>query len=187
MEVYLIRHTQVAVGKDVCYGQTDVALAETFSQELGVLKNKLPETINNYFSSPLSRCKTLAEGLTNKEIEFSDALLEMNFGDWENKRWNDLNQDELTTWMEDFVNQKVPNGENLLDLAKRVEIFLDDLRCQSFENAVIVTHSGVIRCIWSLVLEIPLANIFKFPVDFGQVIVLHLNENKLFDSIKAIK
>ena len=34
MEVYIIRHTPVAVGKDTCYGQSDVSLSETFIQDL---------------------------------------------------------------------------------------------------------------------------------------------------------
>lgn len=30
MEIYLVRHTETICGKGVCYGQSDVALAEPF-------------------------------------------------------------------------------------------------------------------------------------------------------------
>jgi len=42
MEVYIIRHTKVAVENGICYGQTDVALADSFQEELAVLKSQLP-------------------------------------------------------------------------------------------------------------------------------------------------
>ena len=64
--------------------------------------------------------------------------------------------------MADFVNVKTPNGENLLELAERVKLFLDELRNQQHNKVLLITHSGVIRCIWSYLLEIPLQNIFKF-------------------------
>ena len=40
MEIYLVRHTTPAIEKGVCYGQTDLNVAETFEEEVElVLKN----------------------------------------------------------------------------------------------------------------------------------------------------
>src|SRR5690606_37382738 len=94
MEIYVVRHTKVAVNKGICYGQTDVALADSFQEELAVLKNHLPNDFDQLFSSPLSRCKTLAEPFSS-EIIFDDRLKEMHFGDWEMKTWNDIPTDEI--------------------------------------------------------------------------------------------
>jgi len=186
MEVYVIRHTPVAVGKDTCYGQSDVSLAESFPKDFTYYENQLPSDFDVVYCSPLKRCTDLASALKCEKIRIENALLEMNFGDWENKKWEDLNEAELNNWMADFVNVKTPNGENLLELAERVKLFLDELRNQQHKKVLLITHSGVIRCIWSYLLEIPLQNIFKFNVDYFQVLLFNLQVEKQLDSIKRI-
>ena len=186
MEVYVIRHTQVAVGKDTCYGQSDVSLADTFLQDAEKLKNQLPNDFDAIYCSPLQRCKDLAIVLELNNIQFDSALMEMNFGDWEYKKWNDINQGTLNYWMEEFVNVKTPNGENLLELFDRVKLFLDNLRKQQHKKVLLITHAGVIRCLWAYTLEIPLTNIFKIPVDYGQLLIINLATEQKLDSIKKI-
>lgn len=182
MEVYIIRHTKVAVEKGICYGQTDVALADSFQEELAVLKNHLPTDFDQVFSSPLSRCKTLAEPFSS-EIIFDDRLKEMHFGDWEMKAWNDILTDEIQPWYDDFVSIKTPNGENFEDLRKRCTSFFDELRTKNYQKVLIVTHGGIIRSTWSYLLEIPLKNTFKIPLDFGEVLHFHLAKNSNKDYI----
>lgn len=186
MEVYVVRHTQVNVAKNTCYGQYDVNLADTSTQEAAALKAKLPQDFDAVFSSPLSRCTKLAETIVNQEIVLSPALLEMNFGDWENKAWNDINQQELTVWMDDFVNVHPPNGENLITVYQRLSAFLNQLRNKPYKKILIVTHAGIIRCCWAYLLGIPLQNIFKITVGYGEVLTFNLAENPAFDSIKKL-
>ena len=45
----------------------------------------------------------------------TDRLMEMNFGDWEMKNWNDIPPEQLNPWMEDFVNIRASNGESFID------------------------------------------------------------------------
>ena len=85
--------------------------------------------------------------------------------------------------MEDFVNIAAPNGENVLNLYSRVESFLNELKSKPFENLLLITHSGVIRCIWVYLLQLPLANMFKIPIGFGEILVANLNIDKTLDSI----
>lgn len=186
MEVYVIRHTPVAVGKDTCYGQSDVSLAESFPKDVTYYETQLPSDFDVVCCSPLKRCTDLASALKFQNIRIENALLEMNFGDWENKKWEDLNVAELNNWMADFVNVKTPNGENLVELAERVKLFLDELRNQQYKKVLLITHSGVIRCIWAYLLEIPLQNIFKLNVDYFQVLLFNLQGEKQLDSIKRI-
>ena len=186
MEVYLIRHTPVANGKDICYGQSNIPLAETFLHDTAHLKNQLPLEFDAVYCSPLLRCQKLAKALGYENIQLENALLEMNFGQWENKKWNEINQDDLNNWMADFINIKTPNGENLLELFERVKLFMENLRQQKHEKTLIISHAGVIRCIWAYLLEIPLQNIFKIPVDYGQVMIFNIEENNQLDSIRRI-
>ncbi|MDZ7936494.1 MAG: histidine phosphatase family protein [Emticicia sp.] len=123
MEIYLIRHTEVIGSKTICYGQSNPPLAATFVEEAALLKAKLPTDFDAVYSSPLQRCRDLATALQFENVHFVDELKEINFGDWENRKWNDLNQEELNDWMSDFVHIKPPNGENLIELNLRVSSF----------------------------------------------------------------
>ena len=58
MKVILIRHTSVDVPKGVCYGQTDVPVAATFTEEAEMTKKALSDrTFDAVFSSPLTNGK----------------------------------------------------------------------------------------------------------------------------------
>jgi alpha-ribazole phosphatase len=187
MEVYVIRHTPVAVGKDICYGQSNVPLADTFLQDSEYFIKNLPPNFDRVYCSPLERCKKLATILRYENVIYEKALLEMNFGDWENKKWNDLNQDELNSWMADFVNIKAPNGENLIQLFDRVKVFTESLRTQEHNKVLLITHAGVIRCLWAYLLAIPLQNIFKIPIAHSEIFIFNLTQNQNTDSIKRLK
>ena len=186
MEIFVIRHTQVAV-KNICYGQTNVPLADTFAEEAAKYKNDLPDNFDAVFCSPSARCKELSKTLNYGNVIFENAIIEMNFGDWEGKKWNDIEQAQLDVWMNNFVSEKPPNGENLLELFERVKLFLDNLRQQKFDQVLLITHAGVIRCIWAYILEIPLQNIFKLPVGHGEIFICNLTDDKLPESITRKK
>jgi len=186
MEIYVIRHTPVSISKDTCYGQSNVPLANTFIQDVEQFKKQLPTDFDAVYCSPSKRCEDLITELKLQHISFDKALMEMNFGDWENQKWSGINQTELHHWMADFVNVKTPNGENLLELFERVKSFFDALRFQPYKKVLIVTHAGVIRCLWAYLLEIPLQNIFKISVGYNEIFICTLSKNKMTDSIKRL-
>jgi alpha-ribazole phosphatase len=183
MEVYLIRHTPVDVDKNRCYGQSEVPLAPSFLADSQNLKEQLPKDFDLIFCSPSARCKVLASELNLGDIHYRGELLEMNFGDWENKNWNDLDQQSLMVWMNDFVHQKTPNGESLSLLYDRVSSFMNELRKFDKKKILIITHAGVIRCIWAFLLQIQLSNIFKIPVGFNEVMSFELSKTAELDKI----
>ncbi|MBC8112670.1 MAG: alpha-ribazole phosphatase [Verrucomicrobia bacterium] len=177
MEVFVIRHTQVSIGKNSCYGQAEVPLADSFEEETLLLKTQLPQNAT-IFSSPSKRCTDLASRLTTEKIIEDDRLKEMNFGAWELQAWNSIEPEILNAWMQDFVNIAPPKGENLKIMYARVEAFLNDLKNHDYNQIIIVTHAGVIRCIWAYILQIPLQNIFKIPVAYGEVFTFNLNSEE---------
>jgi alpha-ribazole phosphatase len=175
VDIYLIRHTQTATESGLCYGQKDVALAESFVDEAQCVKNKLPALSEDcmIFSSPLSRCVKLAETFL-RPITKDERLLEINFGDWENQRFEDIEARLLNQWTENFVHKPPPNGESFSDLCRRTGSFWESLLAQQpAEQILIITHAGVIRALLAGVLELPPANAFKFRVDVGSVHKLH--------------
>lgn len=178
MEIYLVRHTETVCEKGICYGQSDVNLAEPFDTVFENIVSQLPsEAI--IFSSPLKRCVILAEYIQKniKTISFEKEaqLMEMNFGDWEMKNWNDIPSEQLNPWMEDFVNIRVSNGESFVELHQRVGNFLSrQISKKITDPIVIVAHAGVIRSILCHHTSLPLKDAFNNKVDFGQVIKIEL-------------
>ncbi|WP_378188337.1 alpha-ribazole phosphatase [Aquimarina sp. W85] len=174
MEIYLIRHTTPAIDKGICYGQTDLDLTNSFTIEAKKVLSQLPLTESfALYTSPLKRCKKLAKKIKSDAI--TDArLMELNFGKWENKKWDEIAKEELNPWMQDFVNVKVPNGESYIDLSKRVHAFFDDLSVLSHNKVFIVTHAGPMRAFLASIQNIPLKNSFSIKINYGDIITIQL-------------
>lgn len=177
MDVYLIRHTMVAVETGICYGQTDVPLASSFEAECEEVRTKLPQVHEmTVYSSPLQRCRMLAEQLYPGPVRIDDRLLEMHFGFWEGQSWDDIGDAQLREWMDDFVHQRCLGGESFRDLFDRVVAFWHDLESQNSTDTLIVTHGGVIRSLLAYLLGIPLENVMRLIIDFGSVTKICLYE-----------
>lgn len=177
MEIYLVRHTETICEKGICYGQSDVDLAKPYKAVFENIVSQLPsEAI--IFSSPLKRCVILAEYIQNNtkaiSLEKDKRLMEMNFGDWEMKNWNNIPSEQLNPWMEDFVNICATNGESFVELHERVGDFLYQLSKETTQPIIIVAHAGVIRSILCHHTLLPLKDAFNNKVDFGQVIKIVL-------------
>ncbi|PHS03707.1 MAG: alpha-ribazole phosphatase [Kordia sp.] len=173
MEIYLIRHTSPKIDKGICYGQSDIDVQNSFEDEVVTIKKNLPVTIDNIavYSSPLVRCKKLAQCFS-KEITFDDRLMEVNFGDWELKPWDGINEEELNTWMGDFVTIAPPNGESYVQLSERVNTAFDAIVKASGKDKIIVAHGGVIRAIVAKIKQIALKDSFNIKIPYSHVVKL---------------
>lgn len=180
MDIYLIRHTKTATEPGLCYGRTDVALAGSFAEDICELTSKLPEITEadtRIYSSPLSRCTQLAAAL-GCPFETDDRLLEIDFGLWENRHFDQLDQAQVKHWADNFVTVSPPEGEDFNSLCCRTADFWGRLiLLQNVRQVLLITHAGVIRALLAHVLQMPPANAFKFRVDAGSVHKLqHLND-----------
>jgi alpha-ribazole phosphatase len=187
MEIYLIRHTTPKIDKGVCYGQTDLEIDETsFEKELKFISNNIPDNIEKYFSSPLKRCTQLAERLS-PDFKVDERLMELNFGDWENKNWNEIDKTKLNEWMQDFANISPPNGENYKALHLRTESVITEVLKTDLQKIAIITHAGNIRSFLSFVLSISLENSFRIRLDYASVVAVTLNDNENFNQLVSIQ
>ena len=106
MEIYLVRHTKVAVPPGIVYGHTDVSLSDSFEEEAAVVRKKVEGIcFDAVWSSPLSRCVRLANYCGFRNIQTDDRLKELNFGEWELKigymfahRAGNLSKDNMTVF-----------------------------------------------------------------------------------------
>ncbi len=173
MEILVIRHTKVDVAPGICYGQSDVGVAHSFHSEKEKIEKEISEThFDAIFSSPLFRCKTLAESLFIKDkIVFDDRLKELNFGDWELKKWDEIyNSTKGKIWMDNYQTLSILNGESYLEMFERVRAFYLELVLKKYDNVAIITHAGVIRILKSIVEKIPIDELFvSFKPEYGSV------------------
>lgn len=173
-----MRHTETVCEKGICYGQSDVGIREPYDIVFETILKQLPQEAVLY-SSPLQRCVVLAkhiqENIQVGSITEDSRLMEMHFGDWELQSWNDIPQEVLNPWMEDFVNVRVPNGESFVDLNERVVDFLEnEIANESEKPLIIVAHAGVIRSILCKINNLPLEEAFKSSLDFGAVVKIEI-------------
>lgn len=182
MEIYVIRHTKVDVPLGHCYGQTDVNLLNDYPDEIALFKNRIPADLDAVISSPLKRCTFIADDFS-QWYSTDDRLMEMNFGSWEMNRWDDIPKNELQNWMDNIALTCPPYGENLFAVQERVTSFLDELRKGTYKKVLLVTHAGPIRCMWNYLLQTPLNNTFKIPIDFGEVFHFNLGDTSHDDFI----
>ena len=169
MEVYLIRHTAVAVEKTLCYGNSDVPLKDSFPEEVKEVKKKLPSDIESFpiFSSPLKRCRRLAETLGGP-VSIDQRLTEFSFGDWELKDWSEISREDFSAWIADIASAPVPGGDRLDHFQERIAGFWEEMTSEH-ERAVIVSHTGVIHALLAWLLHIPLSYLFTFDISYGGI------------------
>jgi alpha-ribazole phosphatase len=145
VRTFLIRHPKPAVAEGVCYGRSDLGLAEAAIECADALRSLLPANAPPY-SSPLRRCLELARALHSQPV-IDERLVEMNFGQWEMRRWDDIPRQEIDAWTADPIGFAPPGGESAAALRARVAELLRALP----ETAVLVAHGGVLRaCVGEL-------------------------------------
>lgn len=148
MHLVLIRHTRVDVPPGTCYGQTDVPLAATFEQEADDVARRLQafDTFDAVFSSPLSRARRLAAHCGHPTPQLDNRLMEMSMGDWEMRRFDDIDDPYLQQWYAHYMDLPTPHGESFPQLYARVASFLDELKSQPYRNVAVFAHGGVLLC-----------------------------------------
>ncbi|MDG2340484.1 MAG: alpha-ribazole phosphatase family protein [Paracoccaceae bacterium] len=143
MGLTFLRHTTPDVAKGICYGMTDLGLAENCEAEFAAAVKSLPKS-PKIVCSPLQRCKQLAlhiAGHWGMAVDVVDGLREMDFGRWEMVPWNDIPRAELDEWAADFMDANPHGGESVRQLSDRVKMTLGGFA----DDTLVVTHSGVIR------------------------------------------
>lgn len=177
MEIYLIRHTTPNIDKGICYGQADLDVATTFEEEATKIVNSIDFDENTIvYSSPLKRCTKLANQLS-ENILTDKRLMELNFGDWELLKWDDIPEPASSIWMNNFVTECTPNGEAYIDLAKRAFEVFTEITSTSEKKLIITTHAGVIRSILAKLNNIHLKDSFDIKVEYGQIFKITKQNN----------
>lgn len=143
MAVTLLRHTTPEAAQGLCYGRTDLPLAQSFEAECAVILADLPRA-KVLLTSPLSRCQRLAArigAVLGLDPQPHPDWIEMDFGEWEGQAWDAIPRRALDDWAEDFTGYAGHGGESVAQLEARVRRALD----QTPDGALVVTHAGCIK------------------------------------------
>lgn len=151
MELHLIRHPRPAVAAGVCYGRSDLELAEPAELAAARLRPLLPAAYQLH-ASPLRRARLLAEALGQPRVD--ERLQEIHFGDWEGCRYDDIGS-ALDGWVADPLGFRAPGGESAREMAARVHAWLDEALAAPAAAQVVVAHGGPLRAIAGRLLGLP--------------------------------
>jgi alpha-ribazole phosphatase len=182
VNIYLVRHTTPQVPPGVCYGSTDLDLAETFAEECERIRGLIPAGIQTVYSSPLQRCARLASALSPHPVVHDDRLREIHFGDWEMQEWETIPLEQRQYFFDDFATRQPPGGESFGQVqARALEAFDDYIarHADDLETLLVVAHAGVIRSLLAHWENRPLLEAYDHELDYGAVSLLEVRETQV--------
>jgi alpha-ribazole phosphatase len=170
IRLYVVRHGATVWNKETRYqGQTDIPLNEEGERQAEKIAARFAgECIQAVYSSPLKRAFDTAKQIARPhslDVCCLPGMLEIGFGDWEGKEYTHIRQqysEELRRWIQNPLDNHVPNGEALPELHQRVEGALQEILSSHEEgNVVLVAHSGSIRMLFCCLLKMDLSAFWR--------------------------
>jgi broad specificity phosphatase PhoE len=170
--IVLVRHGDtVGNSSDRYHGSGDVALSDEGRDQMRAARRRLAtEVFEVVAASPLRRAWQSAALLAGgAPVLLVPELREIDFGRWEGLTAQEIEaQDPVLyrAWREHAAEFEFPGGERRAAFRERVLKGLDALARTGAENALVVTHRGVIRVIADHLLGAPLAA----PPELGEIV-----------------
>jgi alpha-ribazole phosphatase len=171
--LYLIRHPRPWNAAGLCYGRHDLGVAAyNVAEAAQAVRERIPQAALRtaaVFSSPSTRCMLLARELAApREPAIAEDLMEISFGEWEGRLWDDLPREELDAWADDVWNYRPGGAESAAMVAQRWARWSSSMR-ESDGMAVAVTHAGFIRVALTCAGLLPDATFSRESIEFGSV------------------
>lgn len=170
MELFLIRHTAPAIASGVCYGRTDIPLAEGAERDIEAAMAPLPR-FDHVYSSPAQRCLRLARALAERDgcaLTLAEALQELDFGQWEQLPWTLIPREHGDPWAADTWHRAPPGGETEQALWNRVASWYRTTLPAPAARCAIVAHGGSLRVLRCLILRLGLEQRWEWNPSWGQ-------------------
>jgi alpha-ribazole phosphatase len=152
VKLWLLRHARVDGVSGVCYGVSDLpADAGHTAQAAQVAAIALPQGLAVWVSA-LGRARQMADALQQRRPDLPVArpdarLNEMDFGAWELQTWDTIPRAAFDAWTADFAHHRFGGAESTQAVIDRVAQALAELRQSGTQEALWITHAGVIRAL----------------------------------------
>ena len=174
MRLLLIRHTTPAIASGHCYGRLDVSLAASADADLQQALRLIPP-VSTVISSPAARCLALARRVADRDtasLHRDARLLELDFGEWEGRRWDDIPREQMDAWASDPWGHAPGQGESVLALWQRLDAFRRERLLQiaaglNAEPVLIIAHQGPLRVLLAQLLGLPRSAAFDLDIPCG--------------------
>ncbi len=145
MKISFIRHGATQGNIERRYiGSTDEDL---LIESVQMLKERDYPIAKVVFTSPMKRCVQTAQIIYGKSIVI-EQLREIDFGDFENKNYLELQEDALyQQWLDSRGKMPFPNGESSESFKQRCITAFSQVMKKCDTDAVFVIHGGTIMAI----------------------------------------
>lgn len=163
-ELIVIRHGVTEWNqKGIMQGHMDPPLSELGYRQAQALARRMEaENIAALYSSDLQRAKQTAEPIahaTGCEIQIDRRIRERNIGVLQGLRWREA-MEKHPEIVEQLLKgdplYTIPGGESWKHTFERVKSFLQDILARhTGEKIAIVTHGGILNCLFRLVVGLP--------------------------------
>lgn len=174
----LIRHIRPQIAPGICYGKSDLPVAEAADPACHLLASHFfsASSRNLLLSSPLIRARKLADTLAGASFDNNDISKtrivdshkdwqEIDFGQWEGMPWDNIPSEAIDLWQQNPESFSPPGGESAQEMAERVERAWQRW-CQMDQGGILVSHVGVIRMILAQVLGLSVSSQLRLEVDY---------------------
>jgi broad specificity phosphatase PhoE len=179
---YLIRHgSNDLVAHTLAGRRPGIHLNAAGRAEAASLATALEYSgIEHIFSSPLERTRQTAEPLALKlklPIQVAEGLLEINFGDWTNRKFADLESvPEWRKWNQYRTGGITPGGETFLQVQLRMVNEIETLRRKYPEGKIaIFSHGDPLRAVLLYYLGMSLDLFHRFEISPASCSIIELN------------
>lgn len=175
MRITLLRHAKVQEEYQGRYnGHIDIGLSTEGRAEAKALAEVVnAEQFDKIYCSDLRRARETLKALSLKqEVYYTAALREKSWGRHEGKSFEEIEAEGIkycnfTQWIEAL------DGESIESFTENLKIFLtQEIAPQKAKNILIVTHSGVIKTLLSIIKNISLEEAFSTPLAYGETLIL---------------
>lgn len=174
--IIVARHPRALAGARICYGRTDVPLAEPADPAAEKLLAALDrpgytERIDRIVSSPLARALDVARAVaarTGAPLHADDRLTDQDFGTWENQPWSAIPRTQTIAWEADPINVAPGGGESAAAVVRRLRHAWTRL-ASSEDTTLIVTHATPIQCLLHIATGLKLGDALTRSIPFGAI------------------
>jgi broad specificity phosphatase PhoE len=172
----LIRHGAHGLGGEALAGRSDAAqLSPLGSEQVHRIVQSIRHLpISAIYSSPVLRTRQTADVLAQAlqlPIQTSEALSEVDFGDWAGHSLAELrDQTAWCGWNQFRSGTRAPGGELMLETQARIVAEMLRLRdCHRGEYVALVSHGDVIKSAVAYFLGVPLDLMLRIEISLASV------------------
>ncbi|MCD8217036.1 MAG: histidine phosphatase family protein [Clostridiales bacterium] len=191
MEILLLRHGQTRGNLERRYiGRTDEPLLESARESLrkSSYREFQPEIV---YVSPMFRCRETAEILFGDDYMIDRNLREMDFGDFENKNYEQLKDESIyQAWIDSGGMSAFPGGEDpkasRMRCRKAFERDVEEAVRKEVKRIAFVVHGGTIMSVMEEY-GTPRGDFYRWQVGNGEGVILRITSRNFIGNVPETK